>query len=78
MQKLRSIPCFPAIDPTFKKIQYVRYADDFIIGVIGPKADAEIIKGELRAFLHDKLNLTLSEEKTKNHPLCGAGTLPRL
>ena len=63
--KLRSIPCFPAIDPTFKKIQYVRYADDFIIGVIGPKADAEIIKGELRAFLHDKLNLTLSEEKTK-------------
>ena len=63
--KLRSIPCFPAIDPTFKKIQYVRYADDFIIGVIGPKADAEVIKGKLRAFLHDKLNLTLSEEKTK-------------
>lgn len=63
--KLLSIPCFPAIDPTFKKIQYVRYADDFIIGVIGPKADAEIIKGKLRAFLHDELNLTLSEEKTK-------------
>ncbi len=67
--KLRSIPCFPAIDPTFKKIQYVRYADDFIIGVIGPKADAEEIKGKLRAFLHDKLNLTLSEEKQKSPTL---------
>ena len=53
--KLRSIPCFPAIDPTFKKI----------LGVIGSKADAETIKGKLRVFLQDKLNLTLSEEKTK-------------
>ena len=70
--KLLSIPCFPAIDPTFKKIQYVRYADDFIIGVIGPKADAEIIKGKLRAFLHDELNLTLSEEKTKTLSGCNS------
>ena len=42
--KLRDTPCFEAIDEKYKKIQYTRYADDFIIGVIGSKEDAEIIK----------------------------------
>lgn len=63
--KLRVTPCYEAIDPTFKKIQYVRYADDFIVGVIGSKVDAVEIKQKLSAFLHDALNLTMSEEKTK-------------
>lgn len=38
--KLRVTPCYEAIDERFKKIQYSRYADDFVIGVIGSKADA--------------------------------------
>lgn len=63
--KLRTTPCYAAIDPTFKKIQYVRYADDFIVGVIGSKEDAVEIKKKIGAFLHDTLNLTMSEEKTK-------------
>ena len=43
--KLLSIPCFPAIDPTFKN-QYVRYADDFIISY-ETKATRESIKGKI-------------------------------
>lgn len=63
--KLRVTPCYEAIDGNFKKIQYTRYADDFIIGVIGSKEDAEIIKKKVGDFLKEELNLILSDEKTK-------------
>ena len=46
-------------------IQYVRYADDFIVGVIGSHEDAKKLKQDLTAFLKEKLGLTLSAEKTK-------------
>ena len=47
-----------------KKIRYVRYADDFLIGVIGSKNDCERIKSELKAFISGTLKMELSEEKT--------------
>jgi len=52
-------------DVRYKRMQYVRYADDFIIGVIGSKADAEKLKADLANFLRERLKLTLSEAKTK-------------
>lgn len=27
-------------DPSYRKLQYVRYADDFILGFVGPKSEA--------------------------------------
>ena len=48
-----------------KKIVYVRYADDFLIGVFGSRQDAENIKGILKMFLADEYSLELSDEKTK-------------
>lgn len=65
-QKLKlSTPYADVLDARFKRIQYNRYADDFVVGVIGSKQDALSIKEGLRKFLSEKLNLTLSEEKTK-------------
>lgn len=52
-------------DENYKRIQYTRYADDFIVGVIGSKADAEAIKNDIRKFLADNLKLEMSLEKTK-------------
>ena len=49
----------------YKAIQYNRYADDFVVGVIGSKKDALNIKEEIRAFLENTLHLEMSEEKTK-------------
>lgn len=46
------------------RIKYVRYADDFIVGVSGPRKIATNIKEEIRAFVADKLSLELSEKKT--------------
>lgn len=57
-------PSLP-LDETYKRIQYVRYADDFIIGVIGNKKDAEQIKSDVGKFLIDRLDLEMSDAKTK-------------
>ena len=64
-KKLLKTMHYPAIDPNYKRIQYNRYADDFVVGVIGSKADGERVKQDIKAFLRDELKLTLSEEKTK-------------
>lgn len=53
------------LDETYKRIQYTRYADDFIIGVIGSKADAEQMKADVGRFLREELDLEMSETKTK-------------
>ena len=49
----------------YKRIQYNRYADDFVIGVIGSKEDAQIVKDAVKEFLEGTLHLTMSDEKTK-------------
>jgi hypothetical protein len=48
----------------FKRIKYVRYADDFLIGVIGSKQECEQIKKDVKNFFQDKLKLELSDDKT--------------
>ncbi len=52
------------MDETFKRLKYVRYADDFIIGVIGSKDECMQIKANITIFMNEKLDLELSEEKT--------------
>lgn len=52
------------MDENYRRIQYVRYADDFLISVIGDKKDAQFVKEYLTKFLKEKLNLELSQEKT--------------
>ena len=58
------IPSGDEMDADYKRLKYVRYADDFLIGIIGSKEDAKRIKEDIKIFLTDKLALELSEEKT--------------
>jgi group II intron reverse transcriptase/maturase len=60
----RSQPSGDPNDPGFRRLRYVRYADDHLLGFIGPKAEAEEIKQRLAQFLRDDLRLELSKEKT--------------
>lgn len=62
--KRREIPSVDTHDENYRRFRYVRYADDFLIGFTGSKAEAEEIKAEMKEFLMEKLNLTLSVEKT--------------
>lgn len=64
-KRMRKLPSLDTQDPDFIRVKYVRYADDWIVGVIGSKQLAEEIKGKVGQFLKDRLKLTLSEEKTK-------------
>jgi group II intron reverse transcriptase/maturase len=63
-KKLRHLQYTDQMDENFKRLKYVRYADDFILGFIGPKSEAEAIKGRVRDWLKSELGLTLSDEKT--------------
>ena len=62
--QMRKLPSLDPKDPNFVRVRYVRYADDWVVGVTGPKHLAEEIKEKVRQFLKAKLDLTLSEEKT--------------
>ena len=59
-----SLPSVDPLDPGYRRLRYVRYADDVLLGFTGPKAEAEEIKRRLAQFLQDDLKLELSETKT--------------
>lgn len=63
-QQAQRMPSRDPQDANFRRLWYVRYADDFLLGFSGPREEAEGIKEKLRAFLLDKLKLELSEAKT--------------
>lgn len=54
----------PAKSQTDKKLRYVRYADDFLIGVNGNREDCERVKAKIAQFIRETLKMELSEEKT--------------
>src|SRR5579859_10385 len=59
--------CLPSVDPfdqKHKRLYFCRYADDFIIGIIGSYADAERIQQKVRIFIEETLKLTIAEEKS--------------
>lgn len=59
----KTLPYGDPNDPDFRRLRYVRYADDFLLGFTGPKAEAEEIKEEIKHFL-DTIGLAMSNEKT--------------
>ncbi|MBF7149467.1 reverse transcriptase domain-containing protein [Bacillus toyonensis] len=63
-KKLTQMPYSDQMDNEYRRLTYVRYADDFLIGIIGSKEDAQYVKEEIAKFLKDKLKLELSMEKT--------------
>ena len=51
-------------DDQYRKLEYIRYADDFLLSFAGPNSEAKEIKLEIKNFLRNRLKLELSEEKT--------------
>ncbi len=63
-KQLRSLPASDPMDPGYRRLKYTRYADDHILGFIGPKAEAGEIKAKLAKFLRETLGLELNQQKT--------------
>lgn len=64
-QKMWKIPIQDQMDPSFRRLAYVRYADDFVICIIGPRKLAVDILGQVEQFLNEHLDLELNREKTR-------------
>jgi hypothetical protein len=62
--QVQHLPSRDPHDPDYRRLKYVRYADDTLFGFIGPKAEAEEIKGKIATWLRENLKLALSLEKT--------------
>ncbi|GHP00649.1 hypothetical protein KSF_106960 [Reticulibacter mediterranei] len=62
--QVQRMPSRDPFDPNYRRLRYVRYADDTLFGFIGSKAEAEEIKGKIRGWLKENLKLELSIEKT--------------
>ncbi|MCA1671013.1 MAG: maturase, partial [Actinobacteria bacterium] len=64
LRQMRVMPSKNPTDPSYRRLRYLRYADDQLLGFTGPKAEAEEIKQRLTRFLRDNLKLELSQDKT--------------
>jgi hypothetical protein len=64
-KQAQQLPSVDTHDPDFRRLRYCRYADDWLIGFIGPKSEAEEIKLQLEIFLREELHLELSKTKTR-------------
>ena len=64
IRQLRKIPRSDVNDPNFRRIMYVRYADDFVVLFTGTKKETLIIRDKIKTFLQDNCGLELNLEKT--------------
>lgn len=63
-KRQRLLPSLDPEDPGYRRLRYIRYADDHLLGFAGPKSEAEKIKARLARFLREELKLELNQEKT--------------
>ncbi len=64
-KELRKLPSKDQMDPNIRRMHYVRYADDFIISIIGSYEEATAITKQIEEFLSQSLSLKLNQSKTK-------------
>jgi hypothetical protein len=60
----KAMPSVDPYDPDYRRLRYVRYADDWLLGFAGPRAEAKAIKHQVTRFLREQLKLDLSAPKT--------------
>lgn len=60
----KKLPGFNGHDPNFRRLTYCRYADDFVIGVIGSKEDSKNVMDMVQHYIHHELNLSVAEDKS--------------
>lgn len=63
-RQMQQVPSLDPLDPDYRRLRYLRYADDWLLGFVGPRHEADEIKRQIGAFLREQLNLELSDAKT--------------
>jgi hypothetical protein len=78
MQARKAVRILPSVDLSdseYRRLKYVRYADDWLLGLTGPREEAEQIKQLIKRFLHEEMKLDLSQEKTLKNRSCSISQL---
>src|SRR6266567_4059758 len=65
-KQMRTLPYGDPMDPGYRRLFYIRYADDHLLGLIGPKAEAEEIKTKLAGFLGYQIAVQHSSTRITN------------
>lgn len=63
-EERNNYPARNEMDSSIKRLKYVRYADDFLIGITGSLEDCKTVKEDIKNYLNEALKLELSDEKT--------------
>ena len=63
-KQMRTLPSTDPMDPGYRRLRYIRYADDHLLGLTGPRAEAEQVKARIAQFLRETLGLELNAAKT--------------
>lgn len=64
LMEMRKVGNVDKFDPKFKRMKYIRYADDFVILTIGTKDEAVMIKNNVKEYLNANCGVKLNTEKT--------------
>jgi len=67
-EQLRKTPSIDPFDPQYRRMRYLRYADDFLLGITGSRQDAVQVMAEVTEYLETELHLTVSKEKSAIRP----------
>ena len=63
-QQRKKLPSSDPMDAEYRRLVYIRYADDFLIGIIGTRAEAVSVQEKVTTFLKRELQLEIAEEKS--------------
>ncbi len=63
-QQRKELRSTDPMDTGYRRLVYIRYADDFLIGIIGTRSEAISIKDQVAEFLRHELKLELAEDKS--------------
>jgi len=64
LKKMMNIPAKDNQDPNFRRLMFIRYADDFIVLLICSITEAYTIRRKIRDFQKNHLGLDLNVDKT--------------
>src|SRR5256714_2067381 len=64
LRRAQRLPSKDPNDPSYRRLRYIRYADDILLGFTGTRAEAEQIKHQLGRNLHERPKPELSQQKT--------------
>lgn len=63
-RELWQVPSKDPFDHNFKRLYYIRYVDDFVVGVVGSRKETVDIKKKVKCYLEENLKLVLNDEKS--------------